>query len=99
LRGIFDFEKNILLQPSRTYFHVNKKGFLNSQAVRIRVNVFDMCSFSKVKAGRNVACDLFFFIDDIVAGYEIPFTDTKNINEKPIDSNSDQSFKIKKLCL
>jgi hypothetical protein len=27
-------------QPSRTYFHFYKKGFLNSQAVRIRVKVF-----------------------------------------------------------
>jgi hypothetical protein len=27
LRGIFIF-KNILLQPSRTYFHFYKKGFL-----------------------------------------------------------------------
>jgi hypothetical protein len=26
-----------LLKPSRTYFHFYKKGFLNSQAVRIRV--------------------------------------------------------------
>jgi hypothetical protein len=33
----FGFLKNILLQPSRTYFYVYKKGFLNSQAVRIRV--------------------------------------------------------------
>jgi hypothetical protein len=31
--------KNILLQPSKTYFHFYKKGFLNSQAVRIRVNI------------------------------------------------------------
>jgi hypothetical protein len=37
LRGIFDFLKNILLKPSRTYFHFYNKGFLNSQAVRIRV--------------------------------------------------------------
>jgi hypothetical protein len=29
---------NILLQPSWTYFHFYKKGFLNYQAVRIRVN-------------------------------------------------------------
>jgi hypothetical protein len=28
-----------LLQPFRTYFHFYKKGFLNSQAVRIRVKV------------------------------------------------------------
>jgi hypothetical protein len=35
LRGI---KKNILLKTSRTYFHFYKKGFLNSQAVRIRVN-------------------------------------------------------------
>jgi hypothetical protein len=28
---------NILLQPSRTYFHFYKKGFIKSQAVRIRV--------------------------------------------------------------
>jgi hypothetical protein len=38
LRGIFDFLKNILLKPSRTYFHFYKKGFLDSHAVRIRVN-------------------------------------------------------------
>jgi hypothetical protein len=29
--------QNILLKPSRTYFHFYKTGFLNSQAVRIRV--------------------------------------------------------------
>jgi hypothetical protein len=29
--------KNILLQPSKTYFPFYKKGFLNSPAVRIRV--------------------------------------------------------------
>jgi hypothetical protein len=29
--------KNILLKPSRTYFHIFKKGSLNPQAVRIRV--------------------------------------------------------------
>jgi hypothetical protein len=28
-----------LLQPSRAYFHFYKKGFLNSQAVRIRVKI------------------------------------------------------------
>jgi hypothetical protein len=33
----FLFQKNILLQPSMTYFHFYKKGFLNSKAVRIRV--------------------------------------------------------------
>jgi hypothetical protein len=33
----FWFKKNIWLQPSRTYFYFYKKGFLNSQAVRIRV--------------------------------------------------------------
>jgi hypothetical protein len=32
----FWFLKNILLQPSRTCFHIYKKGFLNSQGVRIR---------------------------------------------------------------
>jgi hypothetical protein len=32
------FLKNILPKPSRTYFHFYKKDFLNSQAVRIRVN-------------------------------------------------------------
>jgi hypothetical protein len=37
LRGIFDFFKNILLTSSMTYFYFYKKGFLNSQAVRIRV--------------------------------------------------------------
>jgi hypothetical protein len=36
LQGIFDFLKNILLKPSRTYFYFHKKGFLNSKAVRIR---------------------------------------------------------------
>jgi hypothetical protein len=39
LRGIFDLFKNILLQPSRTYFQFYKNGFLNSQVVRIRVKV------------------------------------------------------------
>jgi hypothetical protein len=33
-----------------------------------------------------------FFIDGIVASFEIPFTDINNINEKPIDRNSGQSF-------
>jgi hypothetical protein len=32
-------KKNILLQPSRNSFHFYKKGFLNSQAVRIRIKV------------------------------------------------------------
>jgi hypothetical protein len=36
----FFIVKNILLQPSRTYFHFYKKCFLNSQAVRIRVNYY-----------------------------------------------------------
>jgi hypothetical protein len=36
----FSIVKNILLQPSRTSFNFYKKGFLNSQAVRIRVNQF-----------------------------------------------------------
>jgi hypothetical protein len=36
----FWFLKNILLQPSRTYFHFYKIGFLNSQAVRIRVKAY-----------------------------------------------------------
>jgi hypothetical protein len=33
-----------LLKPSRTYFHIYKKGFLNSQAVRMRVKhvIFSM---------------------------------------------------------
>jgi hypothetical protein len=34
---VFLIFKNILLKPSRTYFHLYKKGFLNSQTVRIRV--------------------------------------------------------------
>jgi hypothetical protein len=38
----FWFFKNILLQPSRTYFHFYKKGFLISQAVRIRVKDLDI---------------------------------------------------------
>jgi hypothetical protein len=43
LQGIFDFLKNILLKPSRAYFHFYKKGFLNSQAVRIRVKCRSQC--------------------------------------------------------
>jgi hypothetical protein len=43
----FLFLKNILLQPSRTYFHFYKKGFLNSQAVRIRVKVFGYAKIPK----------------------------------------------------
>jgi hypothetical protein len=39
--------KNTLLKPSITYLHFYKKGFLNSQAVRIRVNGLATMSITK----------------------------------------------------
>jgi hypothetical protein len=40
--------KNILLQPFKTYCHFYKKGFLNSQAVRIRVELAAYDSVTKI---------------------------------------------------
>jgi hypothetical protein len=40
---VFLILKNTLLMPPRTYFYFYKKGFLNSQVVRIRVKVKKKC--------------------------------------------------------
>jgi hypothetical protein len=54
-----------LLKPSRTYYYFYKKGFLNSQAVRIRVKVTirwagiefeNTTSIMKNKQMRNIVC-------------------------------------------
>jgi hypothetical protein len=48
-----------LLKPSRINFHFYKKGFINSQAVRTRVNIFETVDENVMtcsKACENVLC-------------------------------------------